>query len=73
MAKITKALLSTSLLTLALAGCGGGSNTVTEIEVANNVQVGDRPAYLLSKMADGELKSKLQACQTKVMKVSDFS
>lgn len=79
MAKIQKALISTSFLALALAGCGG--NTVTEVEViknvnvevASNVQLGDRPAYLISKMADGELKSKLQSCQTKVMKVSDFS
>ena len=38
-----------------------------------NVQVGPRPYYLIDQLADGPLKSRLQACAAKPLRRTDFS
>jgi glycerophosphoryl diester phosphodiesterase len=40
---------------------------------ASNVQVGPRPYYLIDQLADGPLKSRLQACTDRSLRKTDFS
>ncbi|CUJ33847.1 putative glycerophosphoryl diester phosphodiesterase 1 [Cognatishimia activa] len=56
----TKAAISAALFVPAMA-------------TAAEVELGPRPYYLIDQMADGELKSKLQACENMAFKQHPFS
>lgn len=45
----------------------------TSATLADTAQVGPRPAYLVSKMKDGPLKTRLEACLGQPVKQTDFS
>ena len=45
----------------------------TAVATAETAQVGPRPAYLVSKMKDGPLKTRLEACLGQPVKRTDFS
>lgn len=64
---------------LALTACNDNDSPQTETEVTPPAvtkvpaQVGVRPAYLISQMAEGELKSALAQCKDMPFYRSDFS
>jgi len=57
------------LIPIFLTGC----NAIQPLLSSQEVQVGVRPYYLLEKLPDSELKSRLSACKPKAFKKSDFS
>ncbi|KAF9732622.1 hypothetical protein PMIN06_012231 [Paraphaeosphaeria minitans] len=65
------AIALTLLATYAVAIPSSGYNTGRGSSKLN-VQVGDRPYYLVNNMDDGPLKSKLQSCSEGPFKTSDF-
>lgn len=44
-----------------------------DLAVAENIQVGPRPYFLIEQMADGPLKAKLQSCSEGPFRRTDFS
>lgn len=51
----------------------GAALMIPMAATAAEVELGPRPYYLIDQMADGPLKSKLQACEDMTMMPSDFS
>ncbi len=53
------------------SGCGSDSSD--DVSVATQIQVGVRPYYLIDKLENETLKTRLKACENMPMKKSDFS
>ncbi len=59
--------------TLALSALAAATAFAPALATAETVQLGPRPYYLIDRMADGELKSKLAACAKGPFMHTDFS
>ena len=59
--------------TLVLSALAAAAAFAPGLAAADTVQLGPRPFYLIDRMANGELKSKLAACAKGPFKHTDFS
>ena len=59
--------------TLVLSALAAAAALAPALAAADKVQLGPRPYYLIDRMADGELKSKLAACAKGPFKHTNFS
>ncbi len=68
--------VTTLILVLLAAGCGGNSGKFTQNDDKNqayDIQLGSRPIFLVRDMDQGPLKKKLERCEKGPFKRTDFS
>lgn len=63
---------SRSLLALVL-GLASSASVTRADDTQKNIQVGPRPYYLIEQLSPGPLKDKLESCENKPIKATDFS